>query len=155
VLHVVLFQPEIPQNTGNVGRMCAFGGLRLHLVHPLGFTITDRHLRRAGMDYWKTLDVHHHASWEAFLAAPGGPRRLWLLTTRAERSHWDVRYEDEDGLIFGREADGVPDWLHAWAGERRIRVPQFTPKLRSLNLSTCAGIVAYEALRQLRGPGAG
>ncbi len=150
MLHVVLFQPEIPQNTGNVGRMCAFAGLRLHLIHPLGFAITDRNLRRSGMDYWRSLDVHEHASWDAFLASPLRPRRTWVFTTKAERSYWDVRYEDEDGLLFGQETRGLPEWLHAWAGEHRLKVPQFAPLLRSLNLSTCAGIAAYEALRQLR-----
>jgi tRNA (cytidine/uridine-2'-O-)-methyltransferase len=150
VLHVILFQPEIPQNTGNVGRMCAFTGSRLHLIHPLGFAITDRNLKRSGMDYWRSLDVHEHVSWEAFLASPKRPRRMWLFTTKAERTFWDVRYEDEDGLLFGRETSGVPGWLHDWAGEQRVKVPQFAPLLRSLNLSTCAGIATYEALRQVR-----
>lgn len=150
MLHVVLFQPEIPQNTGNVGRMCAVTGSRLHLIHPLGFAITDRHLRRSGMDYWRSLDVHEHASWDAFLASPAAPARLWVFTTRAERSFWDVAYADGDGLVFGRETSGLPDWLHATAGERRLKVPQLTPGLRSLNLSTCAGIATYEALRQLQ-----
>jgi tRNA (cytidine/uridine-2'-O-)-methyltransferase len=153
VLHVVLFRPEIPQNTGNVGRMCAFGGMRLHLIHPLGFTITDRHLRRSGMDYWRSLDVHEHASWEAYLESPLGPKRLWVFSTHAERSYWDVSYADGDGLLFGQETVGLPEWLVQWAGERLLKVPQFAPLLRSLNLSTCAGIAAYEALRQLRGPG--
>ncbi|RME72029.1 MAG: tRNA (cytidine(34)-2'-O)-methyltransferase, partial [Verrucomicrobia bacterium] len=145
MLHVVLFQPEIPQNTGNIGRMCAFTGSRLHLIHPLGFTITDRHLRRSGMDYWKSLDVHHHADWEHFLASPQGPRRLWLLSTRGERTIWEAAFEDGDGFIFGRESAGVPDWMHdeMQRDDRRLRIPQFQPGLRSLNLSTSAGIVVY------------
>ena len=149
MLHVVLFRPDIPQNTGNVGRTCAIARARLHLVHPLGFTITDRHLRRSGMDYWKSLDVLHHESWEAFRASPGGPRRLWLLTTRAERTIWEARFEDEDGLVFGRETSGTPDWLHEELAGRRIAIPQPNPTLRSLNLATAAGIAIYEALRQL------
>lgn len=152
MLHIVLFQPDIPQNTGNVGRLCAVARCRLHLIHPMGFTITDRHLRRSGMDYWRSLDVHEHESWDAFLASDTRPERLWLFTTKATRSYWDVRYEDGDGLMFGKETSGSPEWLHEWAGERRVTVPQRNPLLRSLNLSTCVGIATYEALRQLHGP---
>ena len=150
MLHVVLYQPEIPQNTGNIGRMCAITGSRLHLVHPLGFTISDKHLRRSGMDYWKELDVHHHADWDAFLASPGRPQRLWLLSTKAERSLWDTPFADGDGLLFGRESAGVPDWLHASLQETRTKIPQINESLRSLNLSTAAGVAVYEALRQVR-----
>lgn len=150
MLHVVLFQPQIPPNTGNVGRLCAYTGCRLHLIHPLGFKITDRHLRRAGMDYWHSLDLHHHADWPAFQASPERPRRLWLLSTRGERPLWDVAFADGDGLVFGNEGEGAPDWLHATIGAaQRIRIPQFRPGLRSLNLSTAAGIATYEALRQI------
>lgn len=150
MLHVVLFQPEIPQNTGNIGRMCALTKSRLHLIHPLGFTITDRHLRRAGMDYWYALDVHHHADWAAFRASPHGPRRLWLFTTHAAQSYWDVHYEPEDGLVFGNEGHGAPAWLHDEIGESfRVTIPHRNPELRSLNLSTAAGIATYEALRQV------
>jgi tRNA (cytidine/uridine-2'-O-)-methyltransferase len=108
MLHLVLHNPEIPQNTGNVGRLCALTGCALHLVHPLGFEITDAKLRRAGMDYWHALDVRHHADWDAFLAAPGRPPRLWLLTTKASRSLWDADFADGDGLVFGSESSGVP-----------------------------------------------
>jgi tRNA (cytidine/uridine-2'-O-)-methyltransferase len=150
VIHIVLFQPEIPQNTGNIGRMCALTKSRLHLIHPLGFEITDRHLKRAGMDYWYELDVHHHADWTAFRASAGGPRRLWLFTTKAATSYWDVGYEDEDGLVFGNEGHGAPEWLHEEMGDRRrLTIPHANPKLRSLNLSTAAGIACYEALRQI------
>ncbi|TVR48759.1 MAG: tRNA (cytidine(34)-2'-O)-methyltransferase [Puniceicoccaceae bacterium] len=149
--HVVLFRPEIPQNTGNIGRLCAITGARLHLIHPLGFTITDRHLRRSGMDYWRALDLHEHADWAGFRAHPASPARLWLFTTRAETSYWDVRYETGDGLLFGNEGAGCPDWLHQEVGDgARVKIPQPRPGLRSLNLSTAAGIAAYEVLRQLR-----
>ena len=154
MLHIVLFQPEIPQNTGNVGRLCAVTRSRLHLIHPLGFAISDRHLKRSGMDYWKSLDVRHHECWDDFLADGAGPRRLWLFTTKAERSFWSVRFEDGDGLLFGRETAGCPEWLHEWAGERRrLAIPQYNPELRSLNLSTSVGIAAYEALRQIHHAG--
>ena len=150
MLHIVLFQPQIPQNTGNVGRMCAVTRSRLHLVHPLGYKITDSNLKRAGMDYWRSLDVREHVDWAAFKSSPGGPRRLWLFTTKSERSFWDVKFSDEDGLVFGNEGEGAPDWLHAELADRRVTIPHANPDLRSLNLSTAAGIATYEALRQLR-----
>lgn len=151
MLHVVLFQPQIPPNTGNVGRLCAYTGCRLHLVHPLGFKITDRELKRAGMDYWYSLDVHHHDDWPAFRRSTAGPARLWLLSTRGETTMWDVSFADGDGLVFGNEGEGAPPWLHDEIGaDRRIRIPQFHPGLRSLNLSTAAGIATYEALRQVK-----
>lgn len=150
MLHIVLFQPEIPQNTGNVGRLCAITRSRLHLIHPLGFTITDRHLRRSGMDYWKSLDVHHHENWKSFLASGQGPSRLWLFTTRAKKSFWTVSFADGDGLLFGNETAGAPEWLHKEEQiEGRIEIPRFNSDLRSLNLSTSVGIATYEALRQV------
>lgn len=156
MLHVVLFQPEIAPNTGNVGRMCALTRTRLHLIHPLGFVINDRNLRRAGMDYWKSLDVHEHADWKAFRVSALAPKRLWLLTTKTERSFWDVAYADGDGLVFGNEGSGAPDWLHEEIGDGRITIPHANPDLRSLNLSTAAGVACYEAVRQLtRGGRAG
>lgn len=152
MLHVVLFQPEIAPNTGNVGRMCALTCSRLHLIHPLGFVIDDRNLRRAGMDYWQALEVHEHANWEAFRASPHAPRRLWLFTTKTERSFWDVRYAGDDGLVFGNEGSGAPAWLHAELRDWRVTIPHANPLLRSLNLSTAAGIACYEAVRQLTHP---
>ena len=149
MLHVVLFQPEIAPNTGNVGRMCALTKTRLHLIHPLGFVINDRNLRRAGMDYWRSLDVHEHADWPAFQASSQAPRRMWLFTTKTERSFWDVRYADGDGLVFGNEGSGAPDWLHDELRESRVMIPHANPDLRSLNLSTAAGVACYEAVRQL------
>lgn len=151
MIHVVLFQPEIAPNTGNIGRMCALTASRLHLIHPLGFVINDRNLRRAGMDYWKSLDVHEHADWKAFRASEAGPRRLWLFTTHAARSFWDVSFADGDGLVFGNEGSGAPEWLHQEIGDEwRATIPHANPQLRSLNLSTAAGVACYEALRQLR-----
>ncbi len=155
MLHIVLFQPEIAPNTGNIGRMCALTGSRLHLIHPLGFEISDRNLRRAGMDYWRSLDVHEHADWSAFRRSAVGPRRLWLFTTKTQQSFWNVRYADGDGLVFGNEGSGAPEWLHAELGEAaRVTIPHANATLRSLNLSTAAGIACYEALRQLNPDGA-
>lgn len=150
MLHVVLFQPEIAPNTGNIGRMCALTQSRLHLIHPLGFEINDKNLRRAGMDYWRSLDVHEHADWTAFRASELGPKRLWLFTTKTTQSFWDARFADGDGLLFGNEGHGAPEWLHQEIGEaQRVMIPHKNSSLRSLNLSTAAGIATYEALRQI------
>lgn len=151
MLHIILFEPEIPQNTGNVGRLCAVSRCRLHLIHPLGFTITDRHLRRSGMDYWHSLDVHHHENWDAFKTSENGPSRIWMFTTRSSSGFWDAQYADGDGLLFGKETAGCPGWLHDEIGmDRRLTIPRYNEELRSLNLSTSVGIATYEALRQLR-----
>ncbi|HZP60678.1 MAG TPA: tRNA (cytidine(34)-2'-O)-methyltransferase, partial [Opitutaceae bacterium] len=144
MLHLVLFAPQIPQNTGNIGRLCALTRSRLHLIHPLGFKITDRHLRRAGMDYWKSLDVHEHADWAAFRASLVAPPRLWLFTTKAQQTFWEARFTDGDGLVFGNEGEGAPAWLHEELRETRVTIPHANPDLRSLNLSTAAGIACYE-----------
>jgi tRNA (cytidine/uridine-2'-O-)-methyltransferase len=153
VLHIVLFAPQIPQNTGNIGRMCALTRSRLHLIHPLGFVINDRNLRRAGMDYWKSLDVHEHADWRAFRASPLAPKRLWLFTTKAAQSFWQTAFVEGDGLVFGNEGEGAPAWLHEELAASRVTIPHANPDLRSLNLSTAAGIACYEALRQVGLPG--
>ena len=149
MLHIVLFQPEIPQNTGNIGRMCALTRSRLHLIHPLGYTITDKALKRSGMDYWYSLDVKQHADWAAFRASPDAPQRLWLFTTKASTLFWDASFRDGDGLVFGNEGSGAPDWLHDELYGTRVTIPHANDALRSLNLSTAAGIAAYEALRQI------
>lgn len=153
-LEIILFQPEIPQNTGNVGRLCAFTGARLHLIEPLGFSLDDRYLRRSGMDYWQHLEVHRHSSWEAFRESAVFPRRIWLFTTHASRTYWEADFQKGDGLLFGNEGHGCPDWLHGEIGEsRRITLPRYNEQpLRSLNLSTAVGIAAYEAMRQFGPP---
>jgi tRNA (cytidine/uridine-2'-O-)-methyltransferase len=148
MLHVILFQPEIPQNTGNIGRTCAVTGSRLHLIHPLGFTITDKHLKRSGMDYWHSLDVHHHPDWQAFRMSKLAPKRLFLLSTKGQRPYWDQSFEDGDGLVFGSESAGVPDWLHAELMDNRLTIPHANQALRSLNLSSAAAVVTYEAFKQ-------
>lgn len=154
LLEIILFRPEIPQNTGNVGRLCAFTGARLHLVGPLGFSLEDRYLRRSGMDYWRHLDVRVHESWEAFRASPEFPARIWLFTTHASQSYWSAKFRKGDALLFGNEGHGCPDWLHEEIGDPyRITLPRFNRQpLRSLNLATSVGIAAYEALRQLAPP---
>mgnify|MGYP005856172913 CR=1 FL=1 len=150
MLHLVLFHPEIPQNTGNIGRLCAITESRLHLIHPLGFEISDKHLKRSGMDYWHSLDLHHHEDWSAFRGSPAAPGgRLWLFTTKSEKSFWAADFSDGDGLVFGNEGHGAPEWLHRELSATRVTIPQKDPTLRSLNLSTAVGIAAYEALRQV------
>jgi tRNA (cytidine/uridine-2'-O-)-methyltransferase len=149
-LQIILFQPEIPQNTGNIGRLCAFTNSRLHLVGPLGFSLEDRYLRRSGMDYWHHLDVRVHADWDALAASADYPRRIWLFTTHARQSYWSAAFQPGDALLFGNEGHGCPDWLHRRIGDAfRLTLPRFSDQpLRSLNLSTSVGIAAYEALRQ-------
>lgn len=148
MLHVILYQPEIPQNTGNIGRMCAITRTRLHLIHPLGFAINDRNLKRSGLDYWSELDVCEHPDWAHFRASSRRPNRLFLLTTKAQTPYWDTAFRDGDGFVFGRESAGVPTWLHDELSATRLTIPQPNPDCRSLNLATSAGIVIYEALRQ-------
>jgi len=150
MLHIILFQPQIPQNTGNIGRLCAVTDSCLHLIHPLGFEVDSKHLRRSGMDYWDSLDWRQHAEWDSFVASPDRPERVWLFTTRAKQSFWNARFHDGDGLLFGNEGSGCPDEVHDWVGDaRRLRIPHRRPDLRSLNLSTCAGIATYAAIRQI------
>ena len=102
------------------------------------------------MDYWKELDVRHHDDWDAFLVSEDRPERIWLFSTHAEKSFWDVTFQDGDGLLFGNEGHGAPKWLHDWAGESRLQIPAFTEGLRSLNLANAASIAVYEGLRQTR-----
>lgn len=148
MIEVILFQPEIPQNTGNIGRLCAFAGCRLHLIHPLGFEITDKNLRRAGMDYWRSLDIVEHRDWGSFVDHPGRPSRIHLFTTHAKKSLWECRFQDGDGLLFGNEGSGAPDFVHHWAKDSKACIPKAKLGLRSLNLAVSVGIGVYEAIRQ-------
>ena len=148
MIDIILHQPEIPQNTGNIGRLCAFTGCRLHLIHPLGFEINDRNLRRAGMDYWTDLDVIEHNNWEEFLEHTSRPSRVHLMTTHAKQTIWDAKFEKGDGLLFGNEGHGAPEFIHQWV-DSRLQIPKYNDKLRSLNLAVAVGIASYEALRQL------
>lgn len=151
--HIVLLKPLIPNNTGNIGRTAAATGCRLHLVHPLGFDMSEKARRRAGLDYWHLVDCREHADWETFLATER-PARLWLYTTRAERPHWEADLAAGDYLLFGTETTGVPDeiqwWVsQTWGPEHRLTLPM-APGARSLNLATVVCAAVYEGLRQLR-----
>lgn len=150
MLHIVLVEPEIPQNTGNISRTCAVTGSVLHLVRPLGFAVTDKHLKRAGLDYWAHLDIRYHDRFEDVEKVLQG-HRFFFLTTRAKRHYADIRYQDGDALVFGKETAGLPQALIDANGERAIRIPMRGGE-RSLNLSNSAAIVLYEALRQLDYP---
>ena len=148
MFEVVLVHPEIPPNAGNVIRMCANAGARLHLVEPLGFSMDDRQLRRAGLDYHELATVVVHADWPACLRELGG-RRVFALSTRGTRLHTSVDYREGDAFVLGAETAGLPEAiLESFAPERRLRVPM-RPGNRSLNLSNAAAVVVYEAWRQL------
>ena len=146
-MHVVLVHPEIPQNTGSIGRLCVATGSTLHLIDPLGFTIDDRHVRRAGLDYWPHVDVVRHPSWEAFSAARP-PGRLLCFSARAARSYTTLRYRDDDLLVFGGESRGLPPALRAAHADSTFGIPLASEHVRSLNLATAVAVVLYEALRQ-------
>ncbi len=147
-MRIVLFQPEIPPNTGNIARLCAATGTPLALIEPLGFKIDDKHLKRAGLDYWPSVDLSVHPDWEAFLAATA-VERVVLTSARGGAPLHAFAFQPGDTLVFGPETRGLPDFLHQLYPSR-VRIP-ITDKVRSLNLSTAAGIVLYEALRQTDG----
>ena len=145
-MNVVLVEPEIPPNTGNVARLCAATGSTLHLIGPLGFRLDDRELKRAGMDYWEHVTWKYWKSWDEF-SPPNA--RLWLVENKTDRLYTDVKYRPDDYLVFGRETAGLPATLLETYRDSVIAIPQFNSKARSLNLSNCVAIVLYEAIRQI------
>lgn len=147
-MHIVLVEPEIPPNTGSIARLCAATLTPLHLIQPLGFKIDDKHLKRAGLDYWKYVDVRVHASWKNFLEKHAG-RRLLFFSKRAAQSYTTAGYREEDFLVFGPETRGLDQELLDANAERSYRIPMMGKGVRSLNLSNAVSIVLYEALRQL------
>lgn len=174
MLNIVLHQPEIPQNTGNIGRTCVAAGAVLHLIEPLGFSLNEKQLKRAGMDYWDKLDVRRYINFADFLdknpaalqgtskgAAAGlkdeggghsGKAKLWMATTKAKRVYSDVRIGPDDYIMFGKESAGIPEEILVEHEESCIRIPMLD-QIRSLNLSNSVAIVLYEALRQNQFPG--
>ena len=145
-LNVVLYEPEIPANTGNIGRTCVATGTRLHLIEPLGFRLGEKELKRAGMDYWKDLDVSVYVDYEEFLRK--NPKaRIYMATTKAPNVYTDVRFEPDCYLMFGKESAGIPEEILREHQEDAIRIPM-NPMIRSLNLSNSVAVVLYEALRQ-------
>ena len=148
MIHIILFRPEIPQNTGNIGRLCACTCTRLHLIHPLGFSLADRYIKWSGMDYWQQLDLKEYTDWTDFLQSSDRPQRIWLLTTHAQRPYTEVSFKDGDGILFGSEGSGCPDYMHQTLEQHRLTIPMINPNVRSLNLATSVGIVRYEIFRQ-------
>jgi tRNA (cytidine/uridine-2'-O-)-methyltransferase len=147
-MHIVLVEPEIPPNTGNVARLCAAARATLHLVEPLGFKLDDAQFKRAGLDYWQRLDWHRWPNWPAFQRQLPAGARLWLIESKGPRHYAEVRYQPGDYLVFGRETAGLPAEIIAHYPEAWLRIPMFEARVRSLNLSNCVALVLYEALRQ-------
>ena len=147
-MQIVLFEPEIPPNTGSVARLCAATLTPLHLIEPLGFKIDDKHLKRAGLDYWEFVDLRVHGSWEDFLSAMR-PEHLLFFSKRAAKSYTAARYREEDFLVFGPETRGLPQSLLNAHADCALRIPMLGTGVRSLNLSNAVSIVLYEGLRQL------
>ncbi len=148
-LNIVLVEPEIPQNTGNIARTCAATGARLHLVGPMGFTIDDKKLKRAGLDYWHLLDITYYPSLDAFFAEHSGP--FYFFTTKARKTHSSVSYPDGVYLVFGKETKGLPEELLLKHPEECVRIPMID-SARSLNLSNSVAVGVYETLRQWNYP---
>jgi len=148
-VHVVLVAPEIPQNTGSIGRLCVATGTRLHLVDPLGFVVDDKHVRRAGLDYWEHVDLVRHASWEAFVATRPAGRLLLFAARPPGPSHTTIRFRADDVLVFGGESRGLPAAIREAHPDAIYTIPILSPHVRSLNLANAVSIVLYEGLRQL------
>ena len=145
-INIVLFEPEIPQNTGNISRTAAVTGAALHMIRPFGFEITDKHLKRAGLDYWDKLDVTYYDNYEDFLSRNEGAE-LYFFSARGEVCYTDIEYPDGAYLVFGKESVGLPEWLVEENADRCVRIPML-PTLRCHNLSNSVAIAVYEVLRQ-------
>lgn len=146
MLNIVLLEPEIPSNTGNIGRTCVATDTRLHLIEPLGFRLNEKNLKRAGMDYWKDLDVTTYIDYEDFLEKNPGAK-IYMATTKSPNLYTDVRYEPDCYIMFGKESAGIPEEILVRNKENTLRIPM-AGEIRSLNLANSVAIVLYEALRQ-------
>lgn len=147
-MHIVLVEPEIPPNTGNVARLCAATRSTLHLIEPFGFKLDDTTLKRAGMDYWQHVQWQRWSGWNEFTAMLPRGARLWFIESNGPKRYDEARFAAEDYLVFGRETAGLPRALLESNSERWLRIPMFNPEARSLNLSNCVALVLFEALRQ-------
>ena len=147
-LNIVLVTPQIPQNTGNIARLCAVTNANLHLIEPIGFAITDKHLKRAGLDYWEHINVVRHKSLEHFLEN-NDISKMYFLSSKVKKSYWSVDFKDGDYLIFGSETTGIPVEVMEKYKDQFLTIPQFNPETRCLNLSNSVAIVLYEAIRQI------
>ena len=144
---IVLVEPDIPPNTGNIARLCAATGSPLHLVEPLGFRLTNAAMKRAGLDYWSSVDVHRHKNFESFLAT-SQPSRTWFFSTKGSRTYTDVMYQPGDALIFGSETRGLSEVLLSANSDHVLTIPMLRNHVRSLNLANSVSIVLFESLRQ-------
>lgn len=149
MVNIVLFAPEIPQNTGTIGRLAVSAGHRLHLIEPLGFSLEDKFLKRAGLDYWHHLSPSIHKDWETFLTAEK-PQRMFFISTHAEKNYMDAEFQDGDYLVFGRESAGLPLEMYEKYRDDMLLIPMPGEFSRSLNLANAVSIVVYEAMRQNR-----
>ena len=147
-MNVVLVEPEIPPNTGNVARLCAATSSTLHLIEPFGFKLDDSQLKRAGMDYWRHVSWHRWSSWSAFQEKLPSGARLWFIESGGPQRYSEVTFASDDYLVFGRETAGLPKKLLEANREQWLRIPMFNPRARSLNLSNCVALVLFDALRQ-------
>ena len=147
-MHVVLVEPEIPPNTGNVARLCAATRSTLHLIEPFGFKLDDSQLKRAGMDYWQHVEWKRWVNWAAFIGHLQTGARVWFIESGGPRLYSEANFSAQDYLVFGRETAGLPKTLLEENRERWLRIPMFNPEARSLNLSNCVALVLFEALRQ-------
>jgi len=148
-MNVVLLEPEIPPNTGNVARLCAATRTVLHLVEPFGFKLDDTQLKRAGMDYWQHVEWHRWSNWKTFESQLPSGARLWFIESGGPKIYTQANFSTDDYLIFGRETAGLPESLLEGNRDRWLRIPMFNPQSRSLNLSNCVALVLFEALQQL------
>lgn len=147
-MNVVLVEPEIPPNTGNIARLCAVTRTRLHLIEPFGFALDDKQLKRSGMDYWQQVEWHRWPNWNEFRATVPPAARFWFIESSGKKHYAEVQYQPDDYLVFGRETAGLPKALIEQNEASWLRIPMFNPESRSLNLSNCVALVLYEALRQ-------
>lgn len=147
-MNIVLVEPEIPPNAGNVARLCAATNTRLHLIEPFGFELDDKQLKRAGMDYWQQVEWHRWRDWAAFRESVPANARIWFVESDGPRAYSEVCFATGDYIVFGRETAGLPKQLLEENRDSWLRIPMFNPRSRSLNLANCAAIVLFEALRQ-------
>ncbi len=149
MFNIVLFNPQIPQNTGNIARTCAVTNSALHLIKPYGFNITEKNVKRAGLDYWNNVTIFEYADFNEFIAEKNRESQLFLITTKGDKKYSDVKYNDNDYFLFGSETIGLPQYIHQQYNQNRLRIPMLNIKAaRCLNLSNSVNIVLYEALRQ-------
>lgn len=149
-IHIVLFEPLIPQNTGNIARLTAANMIQLHLIEPLGFDLSDRYMKRAGLDYWEEVKLKVHSSWDDFIKSEDvKENQIRMLTTKGSESLYSTKFKKGDYLVFGNESKGFPDFMHEKYSMNRIRIPMKNENIRSLNLSNSVSICCFEAIRQI------